>query len=103
MFLLGESREHPMHVGGLAVFNPPDGASAADMRAMFDTALAGNQVAPPFRKRARRSVTSLGQWGWDHLPHDEVGHRLPPRDAAPGTGCGRGRHRPGARGRPVDE
>lgn len=61
-----------MHVGGLAVFNPPDGASAADMRAMFDTALAGNQVAPPFRKRARRSVTSLGQWGWDHLPHDEV-------------------------------
>ncbi|TQC39179.1 hypothetical protein EEB14_57635, partial [Rhodococcus sp. WS4] len=25
LFLLGESREHPMHVGGLAVFNPPDG------------------------------------------------------------------------------
>ncbi|MFC0454848.1 WS/DGAT/MGAT family O-acyltransferase [Rhodococcus jostii] len=87
LFLLGESREHPMHVGGLAVFNPPDGASAADLRAMFDTALAGDQVAPPFRKRARRSVTSLGQWGWDHLPHDEVDleHHVR-RDALPQPG-----------------
>ncbi|MFE5704303.1 hypothetical protein ACFQ70_27285, partial [Rhodococcus koreensis] len=31
----GESREHPMHVGGLAVFTPPDGSSASDVRAMF--------------------------------------------------------------------
>lgn len=60
-----------MHVGGLAVFNPPDGASAADMRAMFDTALAGNQVAPPFRKRARRSVDrepAADRWMSDHAP-----------------------------------
>ncbi len=62
LFLLGESREHPMHVGGLAVFTPPEGASAADVRAMFDAALLGDQVATPFRKRARRSLTSLGQW-----------------------------------------
>ena len=26
MFLLGESREHPMHVGSLQLFQPPDGA-----------------------------------------------------------------------------
>ena len=26
MFLIGETREHPMHVGGLQVFTPPAGA-----------------------------------------------------------------------------
>ncbi|MFD9661371.1 wax ester/triacylglycerol synthase family O-acyltransferase [Rhodococcus sp. NPDC059968] len=87
LFLLGESREHPMHVGGLAVFTPPEGASAADVRAMFDAALIGDQVAAPFRKRARRSVTSLGQWGWDTLPHHEVDleHHVR-RDALPQPG-----------------
>ncbi|ABG94771.1 MULTISPECIES: WS/DGAT/MGAT family O-acyltransferase [Rhodococcus] len=87
LFLLGESREHPMHVGGLAVFTPPEGASAADVRAMFDAALVGDQVAAPFRKRARRSVTSFGQWGWDTLPHHEVDleHHVR-RDALPQPG-----------------
>ncbi|SEC99544.1 WS/DGAT/MGAT family O-acyltransferase [Rhodococcus koreensis] len=87
LFLLGESREHPMHVGGLAVFTPPEGSSASDVRAMFDAALIGDQVAAPFRKRARRSVTSLGQWGWDTLPHDEVDleHHVR-RDALPQPG-----------------
>lgn len=68
LFLLGESRENPMHVGGLAIFTPPDGASATDMRAMFDIALTGGKVAEVFRKRARRSLTSLGQWGWETSP-----------------------------------
>ncbi len=72
LFLLGESREHPMHVGGLAVFTPPEGGVGGRCRAMFDAALIGDQVAVAFRKRARRSVTSLGQWGWDTLPHHEV-------------------------------
>ncbi|TQC40149.1 wax ester/triacylglycerol synthase family O-acyltransferase, partial [Rhodococcus sp. WS4] len=87
LFLLGESREHPMHVGGLALFTPPDGASAADLREMFETALTGDRVATLFRKRARRSVTSLGQWGWDTLADHEVdlGHHVR-RDALPRPG-----------------
>ncbi|EID78263.1 MULTISPECIES: WS/DGAT/MGAT family O-acyltransferase [Rhodococcus] len=87
LFLLGESREHPMHVGGLALFAPPDGASAADLREMFETALTGDRVASLFRKRARRSVTSLGQWGWDTLADHEVdlGHHVR-RDALPRPG-----------------
>ena len=72
LFLLGESREHPMHVGGLAVFTPPDGATATDVRALFETALTSGQVAPLFRKRARRAVTSLGQWGWETVPEEAV-------------------------------
>lgn len=35
MFLLIETREHPMHVGGLQLFTPPEGAGPdylADLR-----------------------------------------------------------------------
>jgi WS/DGAT/MGAT family acyltransferase len=64
VFLLAESREHPMHVGGLQLFQPPEGMDAIDVRAMFDEALAADEVSTLFRKRARRSITSLGQWGW---------------------------------------
>jgi diacylglycerol O-acyltransferase / wax synthase len=65
MFLLAETREHPMHVGGLQLFQPPDGMDAIDVRNMFDAAMGVGQVAPIFQKRARRSITSLGQWGWE--------------------------------------
>jgi diacylglycerol O-acyltransferase / wax synthase len=65
LFLLGESREHPMHVGSLQLYVPPDGADALDVRAMFDEAIAQDEVAPLFQKRPRRSFTSLGQWGWE--------------------------------------
>jgi len=65
IFLLAEAREHPMHVGGLQLFQPPAGATALDVREMFDAAIAEDQVAPVFQKRARRSVMSLGQWGWE--------------------------------------
>ncbi|WP_368680659.1 wax ester/triacylglycerol synthase family O-acyltransferase (plasmid) [Rhodococcus opacus] len=85
LFLLGESREHPMHVGGLAVFTPPDGADAADVRAMFEDALTSGEVAPLFRRRARRSVTTLGQWGWDTADQVDVGHHVR-RDALPRPG-----------------
>jgi diacylglycerol O-acyltransferase / wax synthase len=33
LFLLGESRDQPMHVGGLQVFELPDGADATMLRA----------------------------------------------------------------------
>lgn len=76
MFLIGESRDHPMHVGGVAVFAPPDGASALDIRSMLDAALARGEVAPLLRKRARRSVTSLGQWGWEDGVEVDLGHHI---------------------------
>ena len=85
LFLLGESREHPMHVGGLALFTPPDGADAADVRAMFEDALTSGEVAPLFRRRARRSVTTLGQWGWESAERVDVGHHVR-RDALPRPG-----------------
>jgi diacylglycerol O-acyltransferase / wax synthase len=81
MFLLGESHEHPMHVGGLCLFEPPEGTQASDFMALFDASRDRGEVAPLLRKRARRSRTSLGQWGWDrdtevdldyHITHSAV-------------------------------
>jgi diacylglycerol O-acyltransferase len=65
LFLLGETREHPMHVGGLQLFVPPDGATALDVRQMFEGAIEQEQVSPLFQKRPRRTITTLGQWAWD--------------------------------------
>ncbi|SHF48724.1 diacylglycerol O-acyltransferase [Jatrophihabitans endophyticus] len=65
MFLIAESREHPMHVGSLQLFKPPEGADAFDIRTLLRERMADDAVAPVLRRRPRRSVTTLGQWGWE--------------------------------------
>ncbi|MCU1659647.1 MAG: hypothetical protein JWO57_4303 [Pseudonocardiales bacterium] len=84
-FLMAESREHPMHVGSLQLFQPPEGADALDVRAMFDAALADDEVAPLFQKRARRSITTLGQWGWEVDSEFDLEHHVR-RNALPRPG-----------------
>ena len=64
MFLIGESREQPMHVGSLQVFELPDGADAGLLRMTLLDMLQQDDVAPLFRRRPYRSLTTLGQWGW---------------------------------------
>ncbi|QKT13264.1 WS/DGAT/MGAT family O-acyltransferase [Rhodococcus sp. W8901] len=76
VFLLGESREHPMHVGGLVLLQPPDGAESHDVRAMLDAAVARNEVTPLLSQRARRSVSSLGQWSWETDTQFDIGHHI---------------------------
>lgn len=77
LFLLAESREHPMHVGSLQLFEPPDGAESHDVTAMFEAALTEfPEVAPLFRKRARRSITSLGQWAWEPDKQFDIEHHV---------------------------
>jgi len=76
MFLLAESENCHMQVGGLALFSPPDGARACDVRQMFATAVARDDVSGMWRKRARRSVTSLGQWGWDVGAHVDLDYHV---------------------------
>ena len=83
VFLLAESREHPMHVGSLQLFQPPEGMDALDVREMFDRAISEDEVMPLFSKRARRSITSLGQWGWEpdnqfDREHHVLRNALPP-------------------------
>jgi diacylglycerol O-acyltransferase / wax synthase len=51
IFLLGESREHPMHVGALQLFQPPDGAGREFVRQAYEAILACDDIQPTFRKR----------------------------------------------------
>jgi diacylglycerol O-acyltransferase len=85
LFLTGESREHPMHVGSLQLFEPPEGADAIDVRSMFEDAIADDEVAPLFQKRPRRSITSLGQWGWETDREFDLEHHVR-RNALPQPG-----------------
>src|SRR5947209_2796512 len=64
MFLIGESREQPMHVGALQDFELPDGADPDLLRTALLDMLQQTDVAPLFRRRPYRSLTTLGQWGW---------------------------------------
>ncbi|MFC7448814.1 WS/DGAT/MGAT family O-acyltransferase [Rhodococcus daqingensis] len=85
MWLLAESREHPMHVGGLQLFEPPEGADAAHVRALFDEALANDTAAQRFRQRATRSWSSLGQWEWEEDRGFDLGYHVR-HDALPQPG-----------------
>lgn len=65
MFLIGESREHPMHVGGLQLYTLPDGAGPDYLNQIYHSLISDEAIVQPlFRKRPRRPVGSLGQWSW---------------------------------------
>jgi diacylglycerol O-acyltransferase / wax synthase len=50
MFLLGESREHPMHVGALQLYQPPEDAGPDFVRESYEAMLAETDVQPLFRQ-----------------------------------------------------
>ena len=64
MFIIPESREQPMHVGSLQVFELPEGAGSDFVTDLYERALAVTDVASAFRKRPRRSVKTGLQWAW---------------------------------------
>ena len=85
MFLLGESRDHPMHVGGLLLFRPPEGGDADDVRAAFDKALREPDADPLWRRRAVRSISTFGQWAWEDDRDFDLSHHVR-LDALPAPG-----------------
>lgn len=58
MFLALESREHPMHVGGLEVFTPPEGAGPDFVRGLYESLVDAPQVSPTFRRRPAAAAAS---------------------------------------------
>ena len=74
VFLSAETRETPMHVGGLQLFEPPEGLGS--MHELFQRMIAADDVAPLFKKRARRSLTSAGQWGWEEDQQFDLEHHV---------------------------
>jgi len=72
MFLLGETREQPMHVGGLMLFELPAGArdqvfpdgTGDYVSRLYQDIVAGQTVNPVFTRRVRNRPRDLGYWSW---------------------------------------
>lgn len=67
MFLMGESREHPMHVGGLHVYQLPEGAGENHVSDLYHTLLKYTDIKHRLTLRPHGPVSTLGQvmWGED--------------------------------------
>jgi WS/DGAT/MGAT family acyltransferase len=64
MFLLAESREHPMHVGGLQLYELPEGAGPDYVSDLHRELVGLADVRSLFRKRPMAPVSSVGQFAW---------------------------------------
>ena len=63
-FMVAESRNTPMHVGGLQLFELPDGAGPEWGRETYEQSLQCTDIAPLYLKRPFRSVRTGGAWFW---------------------------------------
>lgn len=77
MFLLAENRDHPMHVGGLQLFVPPDGVGPEFVGDMLTAFRRSDDISPLFRKRPGQPVGT--RWKSDetidyehHVRHSAV-------------------------------
>jgi diacylglycerol O-acyltransferase len=64
MFLIGESREHPMHVAGLQLFEPPEGAGPDFVRDMYESIVKNDDFQPTFRKHPARLLGGISNVAW---------------------------------------
>ncbi|CAN5777523.1 wax ester/triacylglycerol synthase family O-acyltransferase [soil metagenome] len=64
MFLLAESREHPFHVGGLQLFEPPEGAGPEFVRELYEGMVTQTDFQPTFRKRPATIFGGIANVGW---------------------------------------
>ena len=76
MFLVAERREQPMHVGGLQLFQTPADAGPDYLTELYQRTLAIEEVAPLFRRRAQRSLSTAGQWIWAEDPNVDLEHHF---------------------------
>jgi diacylglycerol O-acyltransferase / wax synthase len=66
IFLLGESREHPMHVGGLQLYERPHGAGRGFVKELHDRLVAQQDFQPTFRKHPATFVGGIANLGWSY-------------------------------------
>ncbi|TSE01850.1 wax ester/triacylglycerol synthase family O-acyltransferase [Skermania sp. ID1734] len=86
LFQLAESPTHPMHVGGLLIFSPPDSGTFAEVHRALDAAVCRNQIGDFLRRTARRSAATAGLLAWhDHATADVTEH-VQRHTLAPGAG-----------------
>jgi WS/DGAT/MGAT family acyltransferase len=72
IFLLTETREHPMHVGGLQLFEPPEGAGPEFPRQVYEALVANKNVQPTFRKRPGQVLGGIANLAWTYDDEDDI-------------------------------
>jgi Wax ester synthase-like Acyl-CoA acyltransferase domain len=72
VFLMTESREHPMHVGGLQLFQPPESAGPEFVRETYDALVANRDFQPTFRKRPARLLGGIGNVAWAYDDPEDI-------------------------------
>ena len=75
-FLLAENRNMPMHVGGLQLFEKPEGAGRNYIREMYESMRDVEQVSPLFLKHPHRSIGTAGQLVWQPDAEFDIEHHV---------------------------
>lgn len=75
-FLLAENRSQPMHVGGLQLFEKPEGAGRDYVRRMYEEMRDVDEIAPLFLKHPKRSVKTAGQLVWEEDDQFDIEHHV---------------------------
>ncbi len=75
-FLLAENRSQPMHVGGLQLFEKPEGAGRGYVRQMFEQMRDVEGIAPLFLKHPKRSLRTAGQLVWEDDDQFDIEHHV---------------------------
>ena len=84
MMLLAESPGHPMHVAGLQLFQPPQGAGPEFVREYYEALRACDEVQPLFRKHPATLPGGLNV-GWSSAADIELDYHVR-HSALPGPG-----------------
>jgi diacylglycerol O-acyltransferase len=75
-FLLAESRNTPIHVGGLLLLEKPEDAGPGYVRDMYEESLKVDKVRPLFLKRPHRSLATGLQWVWTEDEQFDIEHHV---------------------------
>jgi WS/DGAT/MGAT family acyltransferase len=76
VFLLAETREHPMHVGGLSLFAPPEGAGPEFVREFTDALIANDEFQPTFRKHPAAIMGGITPMAWAYDDEIDVDYHV---------------------------
>ncbi|MEV6069949.1 wax ester/triacylglycerol synthase family O-acyltransferase [Nocardia sp. NPDC052001] len=85
IFLAVESREHPMHVGGLQLFEPPADAGPEFLHDVYDSMAGSTEVRTRFRRHPSRRFGGFSSLTWSHADKVDLGYHLR-RSALPTPG-----------------
>jgi diacylglycerol O-acyltransferase len=85
LFLIGESREHPMHVAGLQLFEPPADSGPEFIRELHAAIVDNDDFQPTFRKHPSRLFGGIANLAWAFDDDIDIDYHLR-RSALPQPG-----------------